>query len=114
MLLAFLEHPKLAIHLRISRWIDADFLDEFNDDLISTDRQSLSWDLQEAQNLQVYLQAMMKFLVKDWSLRRQKAKKKDDKRRSGIDIKNWVDTMPKDMGKAVKNIVEKGRKESSH
>ena len=56
----------------------------------------------------------MKFLVKDWSLRRQKAKKKDDKKRSGIDIKNWVDTMPKDMGKAVKNIVEKGRKESSH
>ncbi len=94
----------------MSGWIDADFLDEFNDDLISTDRQSLSWDLQEAQNLQVYLQAIMKFLVKDWSLRRKKAKEKDDKKRSGIDIKNWVGTMPKDMGKAVKNIVEKAGK----
>ena len=39
----------------ISGWIDADFLDEFDEDLISTDRQSVSWDIQEAEELQLFL-----------------------------------------------------------
>ncbi len=32
----------------LSGWVDADFLDEFESDLISTDRQSISWELPEA------------------------------------------------------------------
>lgn len=56
----------------ISGWIEADFLDEFDKDLISTDRQSISWDLPEAEELQHFLQSIIRFLVKDWSNKRKK------------------------------------------
>lgn len=45
----------------ISGWIDADFIDEFDSDLISTDRQSISWDLPEAEELQKCLQSIVRF-----------------------------------------------------
>lgn len=78
----------------ISGWIDADFLDEYDKDLISTDRQSLSWDLPEAQELQTFLQRIVRFLVKDWSLKRKKAKTETNSQRSGINISDWYNKVP--------------------
>lgn len=78
----------------ISGWIDADYLDEFDKDLISTDRQSISWDLPEAEELKDYLQSLVKFLVKDWSNKRKKAKKDNNTGKTGINIEDWYAKVP--------------------
>ena len=91
----------------LSGWIDADFLDEMDDDLISTDRQSLSWDLPETKALQAYLQKIMRYLVKDWSEKRKKVKEERMNQRSGVNISNWASTMPDDMKKPFLKVVDK-------
>lgn len=78
----------------LSGWIDADFLDEFENDLISTDRQSISWDLPEAAELQSVLQKIVRYLVHDWSTKRKEAKQQRTSQRSGINIQEWYDTVP--------------------
>lgn len=89
----------------LSGWIDADFLDEYDKDLISTDRQSLSWDLPEAEELQVFLQKIIRFLVKDWSAKRKKTKEDSTTRRSGININEWYGTVPEDIQPKLTQVI---------
>lgn len=72
----------------ISGWIEADFLDEFDKDLISTDRQSISWDLPEAEELQHFLQSIIRFLVKDWSNKRKKVKEDNNTQKLELTFRN--------------------------
>ena len=81
----------------LSGWIDADFLDEFDSDLISTDRQSISWDLPEAESLQAFLQKIVRYLVNDWSAKRKQVKEATSTRRSGINIQEWYEKVPDDI-----------------
>ncbi len=78
----------------LSGWIDADYLDEFDSDLISTDRQSISWGLPEAESLQAFLQRVVRFLVNDWSAKRKHAKEQASAKRSGINIPEWFEKVP--------------------
>lgn len=89
----------------LSGWIDADFLDEFDKDFISTDRQSLSWDLPETEALQEYLQKIIRFLVRDWSSRRKKAKEDYNTRRSGVSLGEWYSTVPEDLQPKLKKVI---------
>ncbi len=89
----------------LSGWIDADFLDEFDKDLISTDRQSLSWDLPEAAELKEFLQKIIRFLVRDWSLKRKKAKEEANTRRSGIDTGEWLEKVPDAMRSKLTHVI---------
>jgi len=91
----------------ISGWIDADFLDEFDRDLISTDRQSISWDLPEAEALKNYLQKIVRFLVKDWSAKRKKAKADSHTTRSGINTTEWFSKVPDTVRPTLTSVIEK-------
>lgn len=89
----------------LSGWIDADFLDEYDKDLISTDRQSLSWDLPEAEELQTFLQKIIRFLVKDWSAKRKKAKEESATRRSGVNIREWYGAVPDEIQPKLSQVI---------
>lgn len=91
----------------LTGWIDADYLDEFDKDLISTDRQSLSWDMPEAQELQEFLQKMIRFLVRDWSAKRKEAKEKSNTEKTGINISKWYATVPDDIRPRLSSIISK-------
>lgn len=91
----------------ISGWIDADFLDEFDKDLISTDRQSISWDLPEAEALQSFLQRIVRFLVKDWSAKRKKAKNDSHTNRSGINTSDWFAKVPDEVRPKLTSVIGK-------
>lgn len=90
----------------LSGWIDADFLDECDKDLISTDRQSLSWDLPEAEELQMFLQRIVRFLVNDWSSKRKKAKTDSQTTRSGINIPEWYEKVPEHVLPNLTKVIE--------
>ena len=91
----------------ISGWIDADFLDEFDSDLISTDRQSISWDLPEAEELQKYLQKIVRFLVRDWSAKRKQAKADSHTTRSGINTTDWFAKVPDAVRPKLTSVIDK-------
>ncbi len=90
----------------MSGWIDADFLDEISEDVISTDRQSLNWDLPEAEELKRYLHKIVKFLVRDWSRKRKEAKQVKTSERSGINIRNWVDSVPENLRAKLQETID--------
>lgn len=91
----------------ISGWIDADFLDEFENDLISTDRQSISWDLPEAEELKNYLQRIVRFLVKDWSSKRKRAKDESQATRSGINTTEWFSKVPDEVRPKLTSVIDR-------
>lgn len=91
----------------ISGWIDADFIDEFSGDLISTDRQSISWDLPEAEELKCYLQSIVRFLVKDWSLKRKKIKEDNNTAKSGVNISDWYSKVPEEVRPKLSKVINK-------
>ena len=91
----------------ISGWIEADFLDEFDKDLISTDRQSISWDLPEAEELQHFLQSIIRFLVKDWSNKRKKVKEDNNTQKTGINISEWYEKVPDSVRPKLASIIDK-------
>lgn len=91
----------------ISGWIDADFIDEFDGDLISTDRQSVSWDLPEAEELQKYLQRIVRFLVKDWSAKRKKIKEDNTIEKTGVDIPEWYSHVPDEVRPKLSKVINK-------
>lgn len=91
----------------VTGWIDADFLDENDKDLISTDRQSLNWDLPEAEDLQNFLQKIVRFLVRDWSAKRGESKNKATATRAGINLNEWFEKVPESIQPKLKRLVEK-------
>lgn len=91
----------------ISGWIDADYLDEFDKDLISTDRQSISWDLPEAEELQKCLQSIVRFLVKDWSSKRKKVKENNNTQKTGINISDWYEKVPDLVRPKLASVIDK-------
>jgi hypothetical protein len=78
----------------LSGWIDADFLDESKTDLISTDRQSISWDLPEPAALQAFLQKIVRYVEKAWLEGRRENKKKANTNKSGVNLDRWYKTFP--------------------
>lgn len=90
----------------LTGWIDADFLDEFDKDLISTDRQSLSWDMDQAVELKAFLQLLMRYLVKSWSAQRKKAKDTKVTARSGIKVDDWYSKVPEQIRATLKEVVD--------
>lgn len=89
----------------LSGWIDADYIDEFQEDLTSTDRQSLNWDMPKAEELRIFLQEIIGYIVKDWSTRRRKIK--EDKRNdiAKFNINHWTNTLSDTMKKKVDETI---------
>lgn len=85
----------------LSGWIDADFIDEFEEDLTSTDRQSLNWDMPEADDLRQFLQKLIKKIAADWNSKRKEEKKKKHKEITGIDVDRWKDTLTEKLRSSV-------------
>ena len=91
----------------ISGWIEADFLDEFDKDLIATDRQSISWDLLEAEQLKDYLYKIIRYVARDWSKKRKEAKTTKTTTRSGVNIRDWFEHVPQEVKPKLQDLVDR-------
>ena len=89
----------------LTGWLDVDFIDEFPEDLISTDRQSLSWDLPETQVLRENLKRLLQNIEQDWRKERKKKREKNISQKTNIDVGNWYSRLPGDLKPGVENIV---------
>ena len=91
----------------LSGWIDADYLDEFEDDeYIATDRQSLNWDLEETVILQNVLHEIIKKISKEWSNIRKENKKKKFKEKTNIDRDEWVEKVPTELQIDLEKVID--------
>jgi len=86
-------------------WLTIDFVDEWEKDVISTDRQSLNWDLPETERLRWFLKKIMSELERDWRKRRNDKKKEEVKQRTQVDLSSWYGKLPHDVQVSVEPIV---------
>ena len=69
-------------------------VDDLKIDVISTDRQSLNWDLPKTTELRVFLKKTMSELERKWRDKRNEIRKERIKQKSKVDISDWYEKLP--------------------
>ena len=90
----------------ISGWLEVDFIDDVEENLISTNRQSLNWDNDYIVNmgLRDNLQKLLNVLQKEWKKIRIKKDKQDID--ALIDIEQWIKNIPLRYKSTINKIYE--------
>lgn len=89
----------------LTGWLDVDFIDEQNDDIVSTDRQSLNWDLPITIELRKKLQEMLRWIEKDWREKRKEERRKELEGKLHFSAQKWVDNLPPDLRPKMEKIL---------
>ena len=90
----------------LTGWITVDFIDDLDDDVISTNRQSLDWEHPEMANLRIFLAGIVSQVNIDWRRKRKEKKEEELKEMTGIDTVAWMNTMPADVKDSTSQIIE--------
>lgn len=86
-------------------WLNVDFVDDWKDDVISTDRQSLNWDLPQTEILRAFLKKVVGELERDWRKKRNEKKKREIAEKTKVDIPGWYDKLPAEVLSSVEPII---------
>lgn len=81
-------------HNYVTGYLHVDFIDEFETDVISTDRHSLNWENDETKELQEYLHDVIKKIGSEWKKKRQTLKRTQINRDKSLDISSWQNSLP--------------------
>ncbi len=90
----------------LTGWISVDFIDDLDDDVISTNRQSLDWEHPEMAKLRLFLAGIVSQVNIDWRRKRKEKKEEELKETTGIDTEAWMNTMPADVKAGTSQIIE--------
>lgn len=90
----------------LTGWLDVDFVDEQEDDFISTDRQSLSWDLPITSELRDNLKLLLSSIERNWRAQRKTERQRKITEKTKVDIDQWYPTLTPDIQKGVEKIVD--------
>ncbi|MCK7251827.1 TIGR02391 family protein [Enterobacter kobei] len=90
----------------LTGWFSVDFIDELDDDVISTNRQSVDWDNVEMARLRMFLSTLISRVNNEWRIKRKEKKDDEIKKVTGIDTTHWMSTMPKDMREQTSKIID--------
>jgi len=90
----------------LTGWLDVDFVDEQEEDIISTDRQSLSWDLHITSELRDYLKQLLSSVERNWRAQRKADRQRKITENTKVDVGQWYPTLTPDIQKGVEKIVD--------
>ncbi len=78
----------------LTGWLNVDFIDNIEEDVISTNRQSLNRDAPITRALREFLVAVLRIVITDWRDKRKKIKDETISVKTGINIGKWVKALP--------------------
>ncbi len=91
-------------------WLNVDFIDKDSsigeDDLISTNRQSLDWEKEETADLHNFLQDLLAYVQRNWRVKRKEINKSKTKATTGIDREQWLSSVPEDKAKIITDALD--------
>ena len=90
----------------LTGWLDVDFVDELEEDIISTDRQSLSWDLSITSELRDNLKQLVSQVERDWRAKRKTDRQRKITEKTKVDVSQWYPTLTSDIQKGVEKIID--------
>ncbi len=83
-----------------------DYIDDFEEDYISTNRDGLTWAHDELQELRTWLRTKLKLAERRWRESRIKDKEETIQEITGVNLAEWTNTMPEKYKISIKKIVE--------
>lgn len=78
----------------LTGWLNIDFIDDWEQDVIGTNRQSLNWENEETSKLRHYLQQAVKKIYAEQRKKKAESKKETIRKSTGIDVDTWLNTLP--------------------
>jgi len=89
----------------LTGWLEVDFIDTLDEDVISTNRQSLDWENPKLEGLRKFLYGVVAEIGSDWRRKRKEAKDEELKGFTGIDTEKWIATLPEEIKEKANAIV---------
>lgn len=102
----FSESTSSHFYSYLTGYLKVDFIDELDDDVIGTDRQSLNWGHPDMAELREYLRQLMNWLERDWREKRSKKRIEKIDEKAGIKTAEWFGTMPDDVRSKAEAVVK--------
>jgi len=81
-------------HSYVTGYLEVDFIDDFKEDVISTDRHSLNWEHEKTKDLQNYIHKIIRKIGTEWKSKRAEIKRATIKETRNIDIEDWQNELP--------------------
>lgn len=94
----------------LTGWLEVDFIDDLDEDVIGTNRQTLNWDHPEMQKLRLCLQNLLRWIERDWRVKRKsirEAKLDDELKKVGITLGEWQEHVPEKIKADLIPVLEK-------
>jgi len=90
----------------LTGWLEVDFIDDLNEDVISTDRKSLKWDHPQMAELRQYLRSLIRVAEQDWRKHRSDARDKNLDDATGINVSDWLEKVPDDIRVKITPVIK--------
>ncbi|NOX65683.1 MAG: TIGR02391 family protein [Chlorobi bacterium] len=89
----------------LTGWIKADFIDLLDEDVISTNRQSINWENETMTEFRDWLSDFISKVGISWREKRKNKKDDEFKDKTGIDKEKWFSTLPDEIKDSAEKIV---------
>lgn len=86
-------------------WLDVDFVDNWEEDVISTNRQSINWENDKTIELRIFLKELLSEIQKDWRTKRKEKRTQEINEKTDIDIEAWYSHLPEHIRKKVEPLI---------
>lgn len=86
-------------------WLNVDFIDNWDEDVISTNRQSIDWENDKTSELGKYLVSCLSIVERQWREFRKEKKQKELRDKVKLDVQDWIDKLPENVQGQVGTIV---------
>jgi uncharacterized protein (TIGR02391 family) len=86
-------------------WLNIDFIDNWEDDVISTNRQSIDWDNPLTTELREYLASCLLIIEKQWREFRKDKKRDNISKKTNVNVGNWVNTLSGSVKNAIDTLI---------
>jgi len=90
----------------LTGWLEVDFIDDLEEDVIATNRQSLNWGHEEMQKLRTHLRGLVNWLERDWRKKREEKREKELSQATGINIPDWFAKLPDEIRTKIEPIIK--------
>jgi uncharacterized protein (TIGR02391 family) len=89
----------------LTGWLEVDFIDELEMDVISTDRKSLVWDHPVMSELRLYLRSLIRKVESAWRDKRAAVREQQISEDTGINLPAWLEKLPSGIRDSVQPLI---------
>jgi len=89
----------------VTGWLDVDFVDNWEEDVISTNRQSVNWENEKTAELKVFIRKCLTQIQSEWREKRKEKRTEEIQKKSQINFESWYEKLPAEIRNKVESVI---------